>query len=263
MTATLSFVHTAGEIRMRYHVSGNVHAAPELAIVARFPNTDRSRQTCAPGRRTQQHRVMNSDCEGTVTEQGSGDRPRNSRGNASRTSMTNLSGEPDNEARELLWTACHDLGSPLGTIRLCAQKLLQRLRAGGPTEEELIDLALRIDRVAGHAVGMLDDVLEVERRKRYPYEEKAAESVGVELALSDAIAMHAESLARAGCSVFVSRAPQVDETHGNWDRRALERMFSNLLQNVARHAAGTTVNVDLSAARGWLQIRFADDGPGL
>jgi signal transduction histidine kinase len=177
--------------------------------------------------------------------------------------MTNLSGEPNDEARELLWTACHDLGSPLGTIRLCAQKLLARLRAEGPPEEQLIDLAMRIDRVAAQAVGMLDDVLEVERRKRYPYEEKPAESVGVELALGDAIALHAEALARAGCSVFVSRGPQVDQARGAWDRRALERLFSNLLQNVARHAAGTTVNVDLSAGRDWFHVRFADGGPGL
>lgn len=177
--------------------------------------------------------------------------------------MTSSSGQPGDEARELLWTACHDLGSPLGTIRLCAQKLLQRLRTGGPTEEELIDLALRIDRVAAHAVGMLDDVLEVERRKRYPYEDQSAESVGVELALGDAIAMHAELLARAGCSVFVSRAPEVEQARGTWDRRALERLFSNLLQNVARHAAGAPVNVDLSAGRNWLHIRIADRGPGL
>ena len=171
---------------------------------------------------------------------------------------------PDNTARELLWTACHDLANPLSAIRLIAQKVLGRQRSEVLlSNEELQELVTRIDRVAGNAIALIDDVLAVERGEQRPEAEPHEDGVDVEDTLGEAVSLHAEALARAGCSVYVTRADGLDRVRGSWNRRALERLFSNLLQNVARHAPGAPVNVHLSSRQRWLLVRFADRGPGL
>lgn len=168
----------------------------------------------------------------------------------------------------MLRIACHELVSPLATIQLCAQSLVTRVRSTPPpTESELWEMAQRIESVAVRAVQLIDDVLASERGSEDRGLASGHDVVDLEQALSDAIAMHAEALDRASCSVFVSRTEGQARTRGFWKRQALERIFSNLLQNVVRHAAGAPVLIHLSTELGtdgkWARVRFADQGPGI
>lgn len=54
-----------------------------------------------------------------------------------------------------------------------------------------------------------------------------------------------------------------DDTTFETDRRALDRIVGNLLDNVARHAPGASVLVEAAVAGGVLRVTVADDGPGV
>jgi signal transduction histidine kinase len=194
-----------------------------------------------------------------------------------RRDSSNLSTPPANEsgatgppastddARELLWTVCHDLTNQLGVMRLFTQGLLARVRHGeAPAENEWADAMLRIDRVALVAAGLMKDVLGAERdESRRPCGAELSGVIDFDEALDDALAVNAEALSHAGCSVVVSRDPGLDRIRGPWNRSSVERVLSNLLQNVARHAPASAARIHLSMEPGWFHLRFSDGGSGL
>lgn len=162
----------------------------------------------------------------------------------------------------MLRIACHELVNPLATIQLCAESLISLIHSvPPPPASEISDMAQRIEHVAARAVQLIDDVLAVDRGSRGTAARDDA--VDIDEALDDAIGLHAEMLDRAGCSVLVSRGAGVEQARGRWKRQALDRLFSNLFQNVARHAAGAPVFIHLSVEESWLCVRFADRGHGL
>jgi K+-sensing histidine kinase KdpD len=166
-----------------------------------------------------------------------------------------------NSTRALLWTVCHDLSNHLGIIRGRTQCALRRVQSGkATTEAEWADAMLQIDRAALAAAFLMEDVLNLERGETRP---SSASLVDFEAVVAEVLAVNAEVLTRAGCSVAVTRDRGVDRLRGAWNPAALQRLFSNLLQNVARHAPGATVRIHHSFEPGWLHTRFSDDGGGL
>jgi signal transduction histidine kinase len=111
---------------------------------------------------------------------------------------------------------------------------------------------------------MIEDVLAVERlRQRPPTSPPEAALVDAERVLADVVAMQAVALKRAGCSVFVKRRDDLGRVRGRWNSVSLERLYANLLQNVVRHAPGAPIEVSFTRRDDYLQIHFADGGPGL
>jgi len=169
------------------------------------------------------------------------------------------------DAREVLWTVCHDLANQLGVMRLLTQRLLARVQHGeAPAEDEWADAMLRIDRVALAASGLMKDVLGVERdQSRQLSGAELSGMMDFDEALDDALAVNGEALSVAGCSVVVSRDPGVDRIRGPWNRSSVDRVLSNLLQNVARHAPASTARIHLAIEPGWFHLKFSDGGRGL
>jgi two-component system sensor histidine kinase KdpD len=167
-------------------------------------------------------------------------------------------------ARELLWMAAHDLSAPLGAIRMQV-RAKERQNARQPlTGEEWLAALARIERLVESAQAMIEDVLAVERLRQRPSRTSAATSqVDAERVLDGVIAMQAVALKRAGCSVFVKRRDDLGPVRGPWNQVSLERLYSNLLQNVVRHAPGAPIEVSFSRRDEHLHIHFADGGPGL
>ncbi|HVZ73367.1 MAG TPA: HAMP domain-containing sensor histidine kinase [Polyangia bacterium] len=154
--------------------------------------------------------------------------------------------------------------SPLAAIRLIVQRLVSQLRGGDrPSDDELLDFVRRIDRLAAKANTIVDELRVDDAHATRDGLPIGQADVDVEDVVGEAIAIHAEALARAGCSVFVSRQDGLKRLRGRWDRRALERLFSNLFQNVARHAPGAPIEVIFSRRRDRLHVHFADRGPGM
>jgi signal transduction histidine kinase len=167
-------------------------------------------------------------------------------------------------ARELLWMAAHDLSAPLGAIRMHL-RAKERQHARQPlTSDEWFAALGRIDRLVENAQAMIEDVLAVERLRQRPRSARPETSlVDAERVLRDVIAMQSVGLKRAGCSVFVTRRDDLGGARGHWNAISLERLYSNLIKNVVRHAPGAPIEVSFARRDAYLQIRFADGGPGL
>jgi signal transduction histidine kinase len=164
-------------------------------------------------------------------------------------------------SRELLWTLCHDLLNQLSIIRVHAQAALVPARPGAvTTEAEWAKAMSEIDQVALSAVALMEDILRAERGNARVV---PGGMVDFEEVLSEVLAIHVATLSRAGCRVMVARDHGTDRILGVWNRAALERLVSNLLQNVARHAPGAPVTIQFGLEPGWLHITFSDRGRGL
>jgi len=167
-------------------------------------------------------------------------------------------------ARELLWMAAHDLAAPLAAARTHLRAKERQHRAQPLSGEQWLAACGRIDKLVTNALTMIDDVLAVERLSEHPSAAAAPfPIVDAEAVLAEVIFVNAVSLERAGCSVFVSRGDDLNQVRGRWNQTSLERLFSNLIQNVVHHAPGAPIEVSFARRDDLLQIRFADGGPGL
>jgi two-component system sensor histidine kinase KdpD len=167
-------------------------------------------------------------------------------------------------ARELLWMAAHDLSAPLGAIRMHLRAKERQHGRQALTGDEWLAALGRIDRLVESAQAMIEDVLAVERLRQRPAPPQTPVAlVDAERVLGDVVAMQAIALKRAGCSVFVKRRDDLERARGRWNAVSLERLFANLIQNVVRHAPGAPIEVSFWRRDDYLQIHFADGGPGL
>ena len=91
----------------------------------------------------------------------------------------------------------------------------------------------------------------------------ALETVDVEETIAEAIFLNRDVLKQARCGVVVTRAEGEGRMRGAWNRSCLLRLFSNLLQNVSKHAPESPILIHLERNSDSLRLRFADRGPGL
>jgi len=142
------------------------------------------------------------------------------------------------------------------------QSVLLKARRGDDLDvDRLIDVFVRLERLAGEGARLVDDVLAVGRLESRARETEA--EVDVEEVLASTIPLHAEALRRAGCDIFVEKENAPDRIRGHWNRRTLVSILSNLLQNVCRYASGAPVRICLSRCGSRARILIADGGPGL
>jgi signal transduction histidine kinase len=169
---------------------------------------------------------------------------------------------PDRHRHSFLRVACHDLCSPLYAIQTNVELVLSRLRSGDPVStDRLIEVLTRIDRAARTGALLANDLLALDDGRDQSLDQVA---FAVRDVLADTIALHGERLRAARCEVFVTKTgEELPDVRGRRNRQALASIFSNLLQNVARHAPGQPLHISLGRVDQQLQVRFADGGPGL
>lgn len=165
-------------------------------------------------------------------------------------------------ARELVSIASHDLRAPLAAIQLQVAALVRRLDRNLASEAEWRAGLSRIERAAGHALEMIDDVLTIEHLANRP-DAGAAPIADIEDVIAEAVSLHQDVLKHAGCHVVVSRSDDSAPVRGSWNRACLLRLFSNLVQNAIKYAPSSPILIHLQRERERLRIRFADQGPGL
>src|SRR5688572_7295798 len=171
----------------------------------------------------------------------------------------------EDRAGELLRTASHDLRSPLTVIQLLVRRAERRRQSGlPPPDGDWLQTLSRIDRVASHALAIIEDVLSVQRLTPAPATPAIpGAAIDVEDVIAEAVLLQEETLADAKCAVTVTRKRGLDRALGYWDRGCLLRIFSNLLHNASKHAPASPVRVQLARAGDRLRIVFADRGPGM
>ncbi len=173
------------------------------------------------------------------------------RDHARRVAVEALQGRDD-----FLSIASHELRTPLGALGLQLGTMRHLLAKGGTLSSDRIERAERqTDRLA-HLVTTLLDVSRVEsgQLRVHPEPMDLAELV------RDVVDRSAEEANTARCEVRVSATMPV---HGAWDRLRLEQVLSNLLSNAFRHAAGSPIDVNVTADDQVARLEVRDHGPGV
>lgn len=146
--------------------------------------------------------------------------------------------------KALLANASHELRSPLARIRMGLELLQERPSAA--TRDEIARNIHELDQ-------LIDEILLASRLDATPDDLGPFEPV-------DLVGLGAEECARTGAELEVQAAPQTLVVQGV--SRLLRRALRNLLENARRHGAGT-VSLTLDASDGQVQMRVADQGPGV
>jgi len=156
--------------------------------------------------------------------------------------------------RDFVANASHELRSPLTSIRAAAETL--ESAHDDPDSERFIDLIVRN---AERLQNLVDDMLELSR----------VESRELQLELQtlplDAVAERvvAHHLPRAQMRrIALECASGMPAVRA--DRRALEHVLANLIDNALKYCAeGATVRVSAARESGRVRISVVDDGPGI
>jgi signal transduction histidine kinase len=168
-------------------------------------------------------------------------------------------------ARRLLRMACHDLCEPLNTLHMCAQAALLAVQKGDSIGvASLSEILGRMERLARTGAALVSDVLSVDQvHSAMATLPSSTSSTDVEEALASAIAIQSEALLRANCQIIVTRPEGTARICGPWNRPAVVSVFSNLLQNSCRYAAGEPITIEIAQVGRHLRISFTDGGPSL
>ncbi|HSU41752.1 MAG TPA: ATP-binding protein, partial [Polyangiaceae bacterium] len=157
---------------------------------------------------------------------------------------------------EFLSVASHELRTPLAVVELQLDALeaqlssrepslartLSRARRGTSQLTRLVDSLLEATRIATDSFTLFRETFELSR------------ALG---ACLDTLRKPAEL---AGCELTTSlEGPLV----GNWDRRRLEQLVTNLVWNAFTYAPGAPVHVGATCDGGAVVIEVSDHGPGI
>lgn len=149
----------------------------------------------------------------------------------------------------------HDLKNPVASIDLHAQLLLLGAQLTPPLRES----AQHIRDEARSLLRLLLNLLDISKSEEGKLVLRSTE---INLALLVTALFDALALKARVAGVKLENSIEVPVLHADAD--LLRRVLENLLDNAVRHApAGTTVRLTAKADEGALELRVADQGPGI
>jgi signal transduction histidine kinase len=156
---------------------------------------------------------------------------------------------------EFLLIASHELRTPLSSLSMAVQALLKQAQAAHTSEA----LLRPVERSTVHLIALADDLLDVSRfTAGAPSPDREHVDLGAVVAgVTDEMA---DVLQRAGCVV---RWRADGATDGDWDRRWLVRITTNLLSNAAKYGKGGPIDVDLAGDLDTVRLTVRDHGIGI
>jgi signal transduction histidine kinase len=156
-------------------------------------------------------------------------------------------------ARDTRFTSdvSHELRSPLTALSTSAQVLSTRRDALSERDQAALDVL--VDQLARFQ-RLVEDLLEISR----------ADADAVDLSVEEVQVVDLVTHAMAGSEpvVAVHVDPSVEDRRAMVDKRRIERVLANLVDNARIHGDGP-VQVDLSAADSRIRICVDDAGPGV
>ena len=152
--------------------------------------------------------------------------------------------------RRFVSDASHELKTPLATMRTMLE-----VAATDPGFEDWDSLLVGLRHEGERMEGLVSDLLALAR-----FDEGAAISIQ-EVDLDQVIGRVAEQTG-AGFPGIKIETGSIQPARVAGDAAALERLFSNLASNAARHASGG-VSFSCGLEEEWVVARVMDDGPGI
>ena len=153
--------------------------------------------------------------------------------------------------RRLLSDAAHQLRTPMAGIRACAETLLR-----GPAPSERDRLLADMVRETSRASRLMTGLLKMARL------DQGAELHPAACAVEELCCEEANRARILAPELDITVETDILNPRPNLDADAVREMVANLLDNARRHAKGC-ITVSVTSRDGALEVRVADDGPGV
>lgn len=162
------------------------------------------------------------------------------------------------DVEEFVYAVSHDLKSPMVSVQGFAEYLKEEVEAG--RLDLLSEFADNILEASGRMRRLVDDLLELSRMGRVPFELEHVSAGPLTEELIDRLAARIE---QAGATVTVRGGlPSV-----SCDRAMLARALENLIENALKYGAvdGRELSIEVGGGveRGRVNLWVADNGPGI
>jgi PAS domain S-box-containing protein len=165
-------------------------------------------------------------------------------------------------ARDAFFAAVsHDLRNPLAAIKMIAQTMLYQTRQPAPVRLDQWERGvIQIDRAADRTDALVGQLLDVARLQ-------AGRTLELQSRPTDLVALArqtAEDEQRLAVRHQIRVVAEQEHLVGVWDRRRLERVVANLIDNAVKYSpAGGPVTVDVAADGRWASLQVQDQGLGI
>jgi signal transduction histidine kinase len=160
---------------------------------------------------------------------------------------------------EFLSVASHELNTPLATLTLHVDDLLERDGGASGSSEEAAASRRRARRQLERLSRLVGNLLDISRLDARRLQLRRSE-VDLAAATREVVDQFQPELARAGCPIRVEAAGPVV---GQWDALRVTQIITNLLSNAAKYGAGKPIAITVQAMGDKGRVVVQDHGPGI
>jgi two-component system phosphate regulon sensor histidine kinase PhoR len=160
--------------------------------------------------------------------------------------------------KDFVANVSHELRTPITAVRSAVDTLRLTLTGDPSASERFVDI---IDRNAQRLGALVEDLLDLSRIESKDYRPEA-KPVSLRLVSDQVVNMLRTRVEEKRLEVSNEIAAELP--HARADRRALEQVFTNLLDNAIKYCPqGASVRLRARRAEGALRVEIADTGPGI
>lgn len=160
--------------------------------------------------------------------------------------------------RDFVANVSHELRTPVTAIRSAAETLIDGAAKDAAAAQAFIGI---IDRNAQRLQSLVEDLLDLSRIEARGFR-LSLEAIELKPIFSQVVGLFRERASKKNVSIeerVVGELPRVRA-----DRRALEHVLTNLIDNAVKYCgAGTYVRLSVAVSTDAVTVRVADNGPGI
>jgi two-component system phosphate regulon sensor histidine kinase PhoR len=160
--------------------------------------------------------------------------------------------------RDFVANVSHELRTPVTAIRSAAETLTDGAVNDPPAAQVFVGI---IDRNAQRLQALVEDLLDLSRIESRGFR-LSFESIDLKPIFSQVVGLFRERASKKNVQIEERVLASMPRVHA--DRRALEHVLTNLIDNAVKYCgSGTKVSLGVVASGDVVTVSVADDGPGI
>jgi two-component system, OmpR family, phosphate regulon sensor histidine kinase PhoR len=160
--------------------------------------------------------------------------------------------------RDFVANVSHELRTPVTAIRSAAETLMDGAVNDPPAAQAFVGI---IDRNAQRLQSLVEDLLDLSRIESRGFR-LSFEPIELKPMFSQVVGLFRERASKKNVQIEERVLSGLPRVHA--DRRALEHVLTNLIDNAVKYCGpGTKVSLGVSASADGVTVSVADDGPGI